>query len=257
MGLLNGTAGIVTGAGAGIGRSIAMVAAREGASVVTADIKVEACEETASMIRESGGKVITLQANVTDDDAVHELVEQAVSSFGQLNWAVNNAAFGGAGPLLADISRNNWDRTINGTLMSVWLCMKHEIPQMIKNGGGNIVNIGSMAGVTGNPMQAAYAAAKGGVIALSKSAAAEYALQGIRVNVVNPGMIRTPGVEVFLSVAPEMAERAIGAHALNRPGEPEEVAETAVFLCSDRSSFITGECIAVDGGTQVKATTFP
>ena len=106
-------------------------------------------------------------------------------------------------------------------------------------------------------MQSAYAAAKGGVIALSKSAAAEYAPQGIRVNVINPGMIRTPGVEVFLSAAPEMAERAIGAHALNRVGEPEEVAETAIFLCSDRSSFITGECIAVDGGTQVKATTYP
>jgi NAD(P)-dependent dehydrogenase (short-subunit alcohol dehydrogenase family) len=125
MGSLSGTAGIVTGAGAGIGRSIAMVAAREGASVVAVDIKAEACEETASMIRESGGKVIVVHANVTVDDAVRSLVEKAVSEFGQLNWAVNNAAFGGAGPLLADISQNNWDQTIKGTLPWVGLCMKH------------------------------------------------------------------------------------------------------------------------------------
>jgi len=257
MGLLDETAGIVTGAGSGIGRAIAMVAAREGAHVVVADINASKAEETASLIENTGGKVISVHADVTDEDAVRHIVDQATSNFNKLDWAVNNAAAGKTGPLLADCSNKAWDFTINVTLRSVWLCMKHEIPQMIKDGGGSIVNIGSMAGVKGNPMQSAYAAAKGGVIALSKTAAAEYAPQGIRVNVINPGMIRTPGVEYFLDIAPDIAERAISAHALNRMGEPEEVAEVAAFLCSDRSGFITGECIAVDGGTQVKASTYP
>ena len=256
MGLLDNTAGIVTGAGGGIGRSIAVVAAREGAQVIVSDIKAKTAYETASLIKDTGGNAIAVQADVTDENAVRKMVEQAISNFGRLHWAVNNAAAGEAGTLLADYDVERWDWTINSTLKSVWLCMKYEILQMI-NTGGSIVNIGSMTGVTGNPMQSAYAAAKGGVIALSKSAAAEYALQGIRVNVVNPGMIRTPGVEYFLRIAPDIAERAISAHALNRVGEPEEVSEVAIFLCSDRSSFIIGECVAVDGGTQVKATTYP
>jgi len=257
MGLLEESSGIVTGAGSGIGRAIAMVAAREGANVVVADINATTAEETASLIKKSGGTAVAVQTDVTDEDAVHRMVEQASSSFGQLNWAVNNAAVGAMGSLVADYDGNTWDTTIDATLKSVWLCMKYEIPQMIENGGGNIVNIGSMAGVNGNPMMSAYAAAKGGVIALSKTAAAEYALQNIRVNVVNPAMIRTPGNEHFLAIAPDIAERAISAHALNRMGEPEEVADMAAFLCSDRSGFITGECIAVDGGSQVKASTYP
>ena len=257
MDLLDGTAGIVTGAGSGIGRSIAIIAVREGAKVVAVDIKAGAAEETVFLIKDLGGKAIALQADVTEEDAVRTMVEKAASDYGCLNWAVNNAAAGETGPLLVDCTSKAWDFTINVTLTSVWLCMKHEIPQMIKNGGGSIVNIGSMAGLKGNPMQSAYAAAKGGVIALSKTAAAEYASRGIRVNVINPGMIRTPGVEYFLTIASDMAERAISAHALNRAGEPEEVAEVAAFLCSDRASFITGECVAVDGGTQVKASTYP
>ncbi len=257
MSLLDGSTGIVTGAGAGIGRSIALAAAREGAQVLVSDIRAKTAEETVSLIKDAGGHAIALQADVTDENAVQKMVEQATSSFGRLNWAVNNAAAGEVGTLLADYDTKTWDWTIDVTLKSVWLCMKYEIPRMIKNNGGSIVNIGSMTGVTGNPMQSAYAAAKGGVIALSKSAAAEYAPQGIRVNVINPGMIRTPGVEYFLAIAPDIAERAISAHALNRVGEPEEVADVAVFLCSDRSSFVTGECVAVDGGTQVKATTYP
>jgi len=256
MGFLDDTAGIVTGSGGGIGRSIAMVAAREGARVLVSDIKMETAEETVSLIKAAGGNAIAFQADVTNEKAVKDMVELATSNFGQIQWAVNNAAAGAAGPLLADYDAKTWDWTINATLKSVWLCMKYEIPQMIYS-GGSIVNIGSMAGVNGNPMQSAYAAAKGGVIALSKTAAAEYAPQNIRVNVINPGMIRTPGVEYFLDIAPDMAERAISAHALNRVGEPEEVAEVAAFLCSDRSGFVTGECIAVDGGTQVKASTYP
>jgi NAD(P)-dependent dehydrogenase (short-subunit alcohol dehydrogenase family) len=159
--------------------------------------------------------------------------------------------------MMTDYTREKWDSVINSTLTSVWLCMKHEITQMLKNGGGNIVNIGSGVAATGQAVLSAYAAAKGGVVALSKSAAAEYALQGIRVNVINPGGIRTAGIKGFLELVPEMTDKVLSAHALNRLGEPEEIAEVAVFLCSDRASFMTGECVAVDGGAQVKLTVYP
>jgi NAD(P)-dependent dehydrogenase (short-subunit alcohol dehydrogenase family) len=257
MGLLDNTAGIVTGAGSGIGRAIARTAAREGAQVVVADINTTTAEKTASMINESGGKAIAVQADVTDESAVNSMVEQSVSSFGQLNWAVNNAAGAEIALMLTDYTRDKWASVIDTTLTSVWLCMKYQVAQMLKNGGGNIVNIGSLVGVTGQAVLSAYAAAKGGVIALSKSAAAEYALQGIRVNVINPGGIRTAGIKGFLKLVPEMTDKVLSAHAMNRLGEPEEIAEVAVFLCSDRSSFMTGECVAVDGGTQVKLTVYP
>ena len=257
MGLLDNTAGIVTGAGSGIGRAIARIAAREGAQVVVADVNTTTAEKTASGITESGGNAIAVQADVTDESAVSSMVEQAVSNFGQLNWAVNNAAGAEIALMLTDYSREKWNAVIDTTLTSVWLCMKYQVAQMLKNGGGNIVNIGSLVGVTGQAVLSAYAAAKGGVIALSKSAAAEYALQGIRVNVINPGGIRTAGIKGFLELVPEMTDKVLSAHAMNRLGEPEEIAEVAVFLCSDRSSFMTGECVAVDGGTQVKLTVYP
>ena len=144
MGILTATKGIVTGAGSGIGRSIAMVAAREGAYVMVADINAEKAEETVSLIGNSDGKVISVHADVTDEDAVHNMVGLAISNFGRLDWAVNNAAAGAAGPLMVDCTNKDWDFTIKVTLKSVWLCMKYEIPQMIKNGGGSIVNIGSI-----------------------------------------------------------------------------------------------------------------
>ncbi len=194
---------------------------------------------------------------MTDENAVRSMVEKAITNFGKLNWAVNNAAGAEISLMVTDYTREKWDSVINSTLTSVWLCMKHEITQMLKNGGGNIVNIGSGVAATGQAVLSAYAAAKGGVVALSKSAAAEYALQGIRVNVINPGGIRTAGIKGFLELVPEMTDKVLSAHALNRLGEPEEIAEVAVFLCSDRASFMTGECVAVDGGAQVKLTVYP
>ncbi len=257
MGLLDNTTGIVTGAGSGIGCSIAQIVAREGAQVVVADINATTAEKTASTINESGGKAIAVQTDVTEESAVHSMVEQAVSNFGQLNWAVNNAAGAEIALMLTDYTREKWDAVINTTLTSVWLCMKYQIAQMLKNDGGSIVNIGSPVGITGQAVLSAYAAAKGGVIALSRSAAAEYALQGIRVNVINPGGIRTAGIKGFLEQVPEMKDKVLSAHAMNRLGEPEEIGEVAAFLCSDRASFMTGECVAVDGGTQVKLTVYP
>lgn len=257
MGILQGRAGIVTGASSGIGRAIAEVAAAEGARLLLADIDEKGGEETLRRVRAAGAEAAFARADVTDESSVRAMVRAAVDRFGALHWAANNAAGGEISKLLCDLTQPEWDSFVDVALKGVWLCMKHEIPAMIESGGGSIVNTGSMVGLNGQPTLGAYAAAKGGVIALSKTAAAEYAPMGIRVNVVNPGMIATPGNQKFLDVAPQIAALAIGAHALNRMGRPEEVANAIVWLASERASFVTGECVAVDGGTQVKATTYP
>jgi NAD(P)-dependent dehydrogenase (short-subunit alcohol dehydrogenase family) len=257
MRLLEGTVGIVTGAGSGIGRATALQAAREGARLIVAGVNRAGGEETVRSIEKEGGEASFVVADLRREDHVAALVQEALGAYGRLDWACNSASGGESVKLLTDLTEDEWDDFVGISLKGIWLCMKHEIPAMIASGGGTIVNVGSMVGVRGMPGLSAYAAAKGGLIALSKSAAAEFAPRGIRVNVVNAGMIRTPANERFERVSPELAKRAIESHALGRMGEPEEVAEMAVWLLSSRSSFVTGECIAVDGGSQVKATTFP
>ena len=257
MGILEGTAGIVTGAGAGIGRATALHATREGARVLVAGVNRAGGEQTVREIEKKGGEAIFVVADLRREDHVAAMVQEAVAAFGRLDWACNSASGAQSVKLLTDLTEEEWDDYVGVSLKGIWLCMKHEIPAMIASGGGTIVNVGSMVGVRGMPGLSAYAAAKGGLIALSKSAAAEFAPRGIRVNVVNAGMIRTPLNERFEKVAPELAKRAIEGHALGRMGEPEEVAEAVTWLLSPRSSFVTGECVAVDGGSQVKATTFP
>ena len=192
-----------------------------------------------------------------DEAAVEAMVRAAVDHFGRLDWACNNAAGGESLVPLTEMTREVWDSFIEVGLVGVWLCMKHEIPVMQEAGGGAIVNIGSMVGVRGNPLMSAYSAAKGGVIALSKSAAAEFAPDGVRVNVVNPGMIATEGNMRVAKLVPDFIERGVAAHALARMGEPDEIAATVAFLCSDGAGFITGEIVNVDGGVSVKATTYP
>ena len=257
MGLLEGTVGIVTGAGTGIGRATALQAVREGARLLLAGVNRAAGEDTVRKIEKAGGEATFVMADLRREDHVAAMVQEALGTFGKLDWACNSASGGDSVKLLTELTEEEWDDFVGVSLKGIWLCMKHEIPAMIENGGGTIVNVGSMVGVRGMPGLSAYAAAKGGLIALSKSAAAEFAPRGVRVNVVNAGMIRTAANERFEKVAPEIAKRAIESHALGRMGEPEEVAEMVVWLLSSRSSFVTGECIAVDGGSQVKATTFP
>jgi NAD(P)-dependent dehydrogenase (short-subunit alcohol dehydrogenase family) len=253
MGLLDDKVGLVTGGGAGIGRATALVFAKEGARVAVADRDPSGGRETVAQIEAAGGEALFVEMDVSRPADVEATVEQVVATFGGLHCASNNAAAGGGYHLTADIPQPSWDLAIAVSLTGVWLCMKHEIPAMLRSGGGSIVNISSDAGIKGESFMAAYAAAKGGVLALTKSAAAEYAARGIRVNALCPGGIRTSGIEDYFRSAPEWKQPTIDSHAMKRLGEPEEIADTVAWLCSDRSSFTTGSVVVVDGGVLVKS----
>ena len=252
MGLLENKVGIVTGAGQGIGRAIASRCAAEGASVVVADFNQEMGEQTVELIRAAGGEATFAFGDVSDEASVKAMIETVITTYGRLDIACNSAALSrGSGPI-HEYSREVFDQTLEMCLTNTWLCMKYEIPAMLAKGGGAIVNISSNASLRGQAYNTAYAAAKSGVNLLTKSSAAEYGSQGIRINAVSPGVIRTPGVEKYFEEQPEMAEGLKRAAVMNRLGEPEEIAEAVVFLCSDRASFITGQLLSVDGGGSVK-----
>ncbi|MEP5569675.1 MAG: glucose 1-dehydrogenase [Halioglobus sp.] len=252
MGLLENKVGVVTGAGQGIGRAIAMRCAAEGANIVVADFNREMGEETVSLIKQSGGDATFAFGDVSDEESVKAMINTVIESYGRLDIACNSAALSrGSGPI-HEYTREVFDQTLEMCLTNTWLCMKYEIPHMLAQGSGAIVNISSNASLRGQAYNTAYAAAKSGVNLLTKSSAAEYGGQGIRINAVSPGVIRTPGVEKYFEEQPEMAEGLKRSAAMNRLGEPEEIAEAVVFLCSDRASFITGQLLSVDGGGSVK-----
>jgi NAD(P)-dependent dehydrogenase (short-subunit alcohol dehydrogenase family) len=253
MGLLEGKVGIVTGAAAGIGRATALMFAREGAKVTVADRNAREGEETVALITAAGGEALFTHTDVARPQQVAAMVERTVARFGGLHCASNNAAAGGGYGLTADLSEKAWDLALAVTLKGVWLCMKHEIPAMLESGGGSIVNIGSASGIKGEAFLSAYSAAKGGVNTLTKTAAAEYAERGIRVNAVCPGGVLTAGSAGYFEHDPELGQRAIDSHAMKRLGRPEEIADAVTWLCSDRSSFATGQIMVVDGGALVKS----
>ncbi|MBJ22550.1 MAG: SDR family oxidoreductase [bacterium] len=253
MGLLEGKIGIVTGAGSGIGRVTAQVFAREGASVAVADWNEESARETVELIETEGFEALTVRADVSDEESVAEMVRHTVDRFGGLHCASNNAALGAGFHPTHELDRERWDRCLAVSLTGVWLCLKYQIPAMMESGGGAIVNISSVSGIKGQITQAAYAASKGGVIALTKTAAAEYAQRGIRVNSVAPGGIETPGMASYLEAFPEIREKTEKLHAMRRFGRPDEIADAVTYLCSDRSSFITGQVLGVEGGVQINA----
>ena len=247
-GLLEGKVALVTGGASGIGRATALAFAREGAKVVIADVAVEDGEETVRMIEESGGKAIFVETDVSQSDQVEALINKAVETYGRLDCAFNNAGIEGEQALTPDCTEENWDRVININLKGVWLGMKYEIPQMLKQGGGAIVNMSSVAGLVGFPSSPAYVASKHGILGLTKTAALEYATEGIRVNAVCPGVIRTPMVERATGGDPEVEAQFAAMEPVGRMGKPEEVAEAVVWLCSDAASFVTGHSMVVDGG---------
>ncbi len=247
---LDGKTALVTGGGSGIGRAASLAYAREGARVVVADVNVEGGEETVQMIKEAGGDVILVHADVSKPDDTQAMVDKAVEAFGSLDCAFNNAGISGGRDrhLTADYPEEDWDRVISINLKGVWLCMRAEIPQMVKQGSGAIVNTASIMGLVATPGSVAYMAAKHGVVGLTKAAALEYATAGIRVNAVCPGYINTPLVRPLFDAHEDFEQRVVSRHPLGRLGEPSEIAEAVVWLSSDAASFVTGLNMPVDGG---------
>jgi NAD(P)-dependent dehydrogenase (short-subunit alcohol dehydrogenase family) len=246
-GRVAGKVALVTGSGSGIGRATALAFAREGAKVVIADVVVAGGEETVRMIKAAGGEAIFVKADVSKTAEVEAMIKKAIETYGRLDCAFNNAGIEGAMAPTVDCTEENWDRVIAIDLKGVWLCMKYEIPQMLKQGGGAIVNTASVAGLVGFQGIPAYVAAKHGVNGLTKTAALEYAKSGIRVNAVCPGVIQTPMVERFFQANPQASEGMSALEPVGRLGKPEEIAEAVVWLCSDAASFVTGLPMAVDG----------
>jgi len=243
---LQGKVAIVTGASSGIGRATALAFAREGTQVVVSDVAVSGGEETVRLIRNNGGEAIFVPCDVSRSEDVQALVRQTVAQYGRLDFACNNAGIGGESAPTADYSEVGWNKVIGINLTGIFLCMKYEIPEMLKQGGGAIVNMASILGHVGFPAAPAYVAAKHGVIGLTQNAALEYAKQNLRVTAVCPAFIHTPMVDNGLP--PEALTHIAAAHPIGRMGMPEEVAELVVFLCSDGATFITGNPILVDGG---------
>ncbi|GIX49235.1 MAG: short chain dehydrogenase [Candidatus Tectimicrobiota bacterium] len=248
-GCLAGKVVLVTGAASGIGRATALACAREGARVVVADTAAAGGEETVARIRQAGGEARFVRADVTRAAEVEALVAEAVAAYGRLDCAHNNAGIEGPLAPTAEYPEEAWDRVLAVNLKGVWLCMKYEIAQMLRQGGGAIVNTASLAGLVGARRLAAYVASKHGVVGLTRAAALEYAKAGIRVNAVCPGIIRTAMVQrMFLERNPQAEERLAASEPMGRLGTPEEVAEAVVWLCSDAASFVTGHALSVDGG---------
>jgi NAD(P)-dependent dehydrogenase (short-subunit alcohol dehydrogenase family) len=247
-GKLEGRVALVTGAGSGIGRAAALAFAREGAQVVVSDVVAEGGNETLRLIEEAGGKGMFIQGDVAVAADVQALVREVEEHYSRLDCAFNNAGIEGLQAPTAECTEENWDRVLTVNLKGIWLCMKHEIPMMLRQGGGAIVNTASVAGLVGFPNIPAYNASKGGVIQLTKTAALEYAKDGIRVNALCPGVIRTPMVDRFVGGSAEAEVQFVAMEPVGRMGLPQEVAEAAVWLCSDAASFVTGHAMVVDGG---------
>jgi NAD(P)-dependent dehydrogenase (short-subunit alcohol dehydrogenase family) len=237
---------IVTGSTFGIGKSTAIAFAQRGAKVVLSDWKQD--EDALSTIIEKGGDAIFVKCDVSAENDVKNLVAETIAKYGRLDFAFNNAGIEGTPAPATECSNYNWDKTININLKGVWYCMKYQIPEMIKVGGGVIVNNASIAGLVGFGGVPAYVASKHAVVGLTKNVALDYAKQNIRVNAVCPGVIHTPMVDRFTGQDPKVLEQLVAAKPMGRVGQPEEIAETVVFLCSNAASFITGQAIAIDGG---------
>jgi NAD(P)-dependent dehydrogenase (short-subunit alcohol dehydrogenase family) len=242
-----GKVALVTGGGSGIGQTTALAFAREGAKVVVVDVNGTSAEETAQTITKGGGQAIAVKADVSKAAEVEAAVQAAVKRYRRLDCAFNNAGVGSMGTPIDHHKEEDFDRTIAINLKGVWLCIKYEIPQMLKNGGGCIVNTSSIMGVTGIEGSAAYVASKHGVVGLTRTASLEYAKHGVRVNAICPGVIETPMNIRYAKINPDSVARNIARTPLGRYGQTPEIAEVVVWLCSDAASFVHGHTMVVDG----------
>lgn len=247
--LLEGKIAIVTGAGAGIGRGIAEVFAREGAKCVLAGRRREPLEETKALLEsEHGGDAIVVQADVAVTEQVRAMVSEAVAHYGRLDCAVNNAGIDGDLSPTAEYSEETFDRVIAINLKGVWSCLRFQIPAMLENGGGAIVNISSALADAAQYNMSPYVASKYGVVGLTRTAALEYAQAGIRVNALLPGVVETPMMTEMMKDTPGLADVLLEAEPIGRLGRPTEIGEAAAWLASDRASFAVGTSMTVDGG---------
>jgi NAD(P)-dependent dehydrogenase (short-subunit alcohol dehydrogenase family) len=238
-------AALVTGAGSGIGAEIARRLAREGALVMVADLNETAAETVAAEITDAGGVARAVRQDVGDPASVERSVAATVEAFGGLQLAVNNAGIGGGDAPVADYSVEDWRKVMAVNLDGVFYSLKHQIPALLRSGGGSIVNLASILGTVATRNHAGYVAAKHGVVGLTKTAALDYTEQGVRVNAIGPGYIDTPLLD---RLSDDVHSALVGLHPVGRLGRPEEVAELALFLLSDRASFITGSYHLADGG---------
>jgi len=246
-GAMHGKVALVTGAGSGIGRASARAFAAAGARVVVSDISPRGGEETVQLIHAAAGKAVFIRADISRASEVAALIGDTVAQYDHLDYAHNNAGIVALGDTV-NCTEEDWDRVIAVNLKGVWLCLKHEIPQMLAQGSGAIVNTASIAGLTGMSGAVAYGASKYGVISLTKSAARQYASAGIRINAVCPGYIETPMVESIFERVPDGEARITALHPVGRLGTPDEIAAAVLWLCSDAAAFVTGHPLVVDGG---------
>ncbi len=247
--VLEGKVALVTGGGSGMGRASALEFAAQGAKVLVADYVPEGGERTAAVIRDKGGEAVFVQVDVSNPAQVEAMIRKAVDTWGRLDFAHNNAGIEGLLGPTADGTLENWNRVLATNLTGVWLCMKSEIAQMLKQGGGAIVNTASAAGLHGVEGLSAYCASKHGVVGLTKAAAKEYAKAGIRVNAVCPGPIETPMLRRIYDVSRVIAPASTaGGTPMGRTGKPEEVTRVVVWLCTEAASYVTGIAMPVDGG---------
>ena len=246
-GLVEDKVALVTGGASGIGRASALLFAREGARVLVSDIDEAGGRETAQLIEKEGGEADFFAADVSREEQVSALIQRCVERFGRIDCAHNNAGITGAmGPLHA-IALADWQRVLDTNLTSVFLCMKYEIPRMVEQGGGSIVNTASGAGLIATPFLSPYCASKHAILGISKTAAVENAQTGVRVNAVLPGSTDTPMLQASIQIGPEIEKLIRSSTPSGRFGEPEEIAEAAVWLASDRSSYVSGHSMLVDG----------
>ncbi len=244
---IKGKVALVTGGGSGIGRATALAFSRKGAKVVVVDLVEEGGKETVRLVRNAGGDALFLKCDVTKSRDVESMVKKTVETYGRLDCAFNNAGIGIPGSTV-DCTEEDWDRVLSVNLKGVWLCMKYEIPQMLKQGRGAIVNTASAGGLIGTPGLVSYTASKHGVVGLTKAAALEYVQQGVRINAVCPGTVLTPLVQSSITAYPDLEKVLLAKHPMGRFGTAEEIAEAVVWLASDEASYVTGTTLSVDGG---------